>query len=143
MRILLTIVAVITGLLSLMSLAWWLAHSYNIVMGQGGLEMLKQTNLGVAIQVEPTKVFLYQVRDYFTVIGGVVGWIALISLYLLARRPLSNIPKWVFFSLAVGVAAAIVMPYGRAYACFPIVAAISLLLRCHLLGLTLRSRGTR
>lgn len=54
-----------------MSLAWWLAHSYNIVTGQGGLEMLKQTNLAVAIQVEPTKVFLYQVRDYFTVISRV------------------------------------------------------------------------
>lgn len=131
-RLLLTAIATVAGAASLWSLFWWLFHFYQVITSNGGSEILKQFSPDLAAKADPTRLFIHQLRMYFTALGGAVGWVALFRLVQLMDRTLNKLPKWILYGCAVGVAAAIAMPYGRGFAYPPIVLAVSLLLRCYL-----------
>ena len=138
LRLLLTIVAVLTALLSVLSLFWWSIGAYSTLFMSSGVPLSPSF-----VPPGSRQVLVYQAVKYFFIFGGLFGWIALFALCSAANRHLSQVPKWVLVGCAVGTFAALAMPSGYIYAYFPIICAASLLLRCWLAVPNCSSKRTR
>lgn len=68
------------------------------------------------------------------ILGGLIGWVALLGLVVLDGRPLQQLPQWVLFGVAIGAVDAIALGatfgiYGIFFAVPPIMTAIFSLAR--------------
>ncbi len=131
-RVLLLVLAGLAGLVSLWSLYWWGIRSINVLTGPGAVESARALFPNVVLQATDQQILVVRLREYFAVFGGIVGWISLFALLVLANRNLAELPKWVIAGCVMGAAAAIALPAGGDFAYPPIVMATALLLRCYL-----------
>jgi hypothetical protein len=132
LRVALALIAIALGILSLYALAAWLFITTAIIVGGGGLGSLASIHSNHVPSIGATPLFVLQTVNYFIVLGGAFGWVALFALCTQASRPLRYLSKWVVVGCAVGALAALAVPVGRLHALFPIGLAAVLLLRCWL-----------
>jgi len=127
-RVFLTVVAYGAMAISVVILFQWVFYAYGALTGSSQ----KIFSALALSQASGVTVLIGWAMFYFGVVGGVVGWVALFRLFQLSERNLSQLPKWVIYGCAIGIAAALVTNVRGPFAYFPIVAAIALLLRCYL-----------
>ncbi|MES2770895.1 MAG: hypothetical protein V4623_02785 [Pseudomonadota bacterium] len=134
LRFFLMLIALPAGMLSLASLFFWGIVSYGFFSGQTPIEFARQYAPDLLANADPYKIALFQIKDYFVVIGGAYGWVALFRLCALANRAFREIPKWVMVGCVVGIATALVLsfPSWNPLACPPILLTIALLFRSYL-----------
>jgi len=130
-RALLALIAIIFGIISIASLFWWAPYAFFLLSGDIGVNITrKEWPPELIASVSDTQIFIYQFREYFSALGGIFGWIALIKLCTIANRNFSEIPKWVLFGVLTGIIAALIIPIGIIMLSLaPIVTSITLLIR--------------
>ncbi len=124
--------AIISGILSLVPLFLWLVFAKNIATGQGFFTVSEKYAPHLLESLSSSQVLLVQAREYFCLVGGTAGWLALFSFAVMANRPLKDLPKSVIVGCLVGVAAAITMPAPLFLAAPPVLAVAFLLVRAYL-----------
>lgn len=96
-----------TSLASCVSLFFWTIASSVILRGNSTGRLLAKYGVDTPLTMRTALDF----RDYYFVAGGALGWTALIVLGIFHRKPLADIPKWVFLGLILGSGAALSMQF--------------------------------
>ncbi|MFY3382551.1 hypothetical protein [Paracidovorax sp. MALMAid1276] len=129
-RLFLILVAAFSGLASALLFALWIPMA-------GGLLLAADLSSPVAEAVTAYEtgnfpLFLFILRSHFAAIGGLLGWIALFALCILARRNWDALPKWIPIGCALGAVAVLIGPYAYVLAIPPITlaATVLLLIKC-------------
>jgi hypothetical protein len=126
LKILLTLIAVLSGLVSIFLFFFWIPVFGSLFINwdisnpiDEAIAAYKQSNF---------KLLFYIFRQYFAVIAGLPGWVALFSLCFYVRREWRNLPKWIPIGCLLGTAAVLVGPYHFSLVIPPISLAMSVLL---------------
>ena len=126
LRLFLILVAAASGLACALLFALWIPMV-------GGLLLAADLSSPVAEALAAYKtgnfpLFQHILRSHLAAIGGLVGWIALFSLCILARRNWDSLPKWNLIGCALGAVAVLIGPYAYVLAIPPITLAATVLL---------------
>jgi hypothetical protein len=145
LRFFLAIIAMATGLLSLLSLFWWFLVSLGFLVHGGSLGLPPQsTSLpGVSTETVAYMSAYLSIVNYLFIFGGALGWVSLLALCQLHRRQLRQLPKWVLVGCGIGTLTIVALPAAHVLAYFPIACAVAVLLRCWLAGPNNSSKRTR
>ncbi|WP_322522171.1 hypothetical protein SR882_04615 [Guyparkeria halophila] len=137
-QILLSVVGAAAGIVSMVSLYFWLVFANGVVTGDGGMVSFTQTVAPHMYEsLSSSQKLLIHARDYFIVIGGAIGWLSFFALFAMTARPWNRLPRVVIGGCVVGVVAAAVtaMPIhamSMVFAMPPVLAVSALLLRAYL-----------
>jgi hypothetical protein len=130
LRALLTLIAIPAGLVSAFLFSWWL-----FIFGSYFLHLEISnpfSDIFSAYTNSNLKAFYYLLREFFSIIAGLFGWMALIALCMCASRSWRDLPKWIPAGCLLGAAAVLVGPYHFSLAVPPISLALCLLGRAGL-----------
>ncbi|ACX94945.1 hypothetical protein [Halothiobacillus neapolitanus] len=132
-KFLLALLVALAFVVSLISFGWWLVFAYNIVTGHTAIEFGTKFAPQMLEQASQQKILFTQMREYFVLIGGAIGWGAFFALPNFSNRPFRALPKLLLISCVIGITAALVMPASVIFKVTPILTVILIFMRCLLI----------
>jgi len=124
--------AALAGVASLYAFFWWAASATGFLLFDGWWHTWR--GLGTALAFRDADSAFYLLSWTLSVLGGAIGWVALVALAVTHGRGWGAVPMWIKVGCFIGAIAGLAFEPGRLLALVPIVGVVLLMLRSMLSG---------